>query len=72
MLLSAKLREEADELATASSRRNVREEVADVIYFTLVKAVAAGVDLADVERELDRRALKVKRRPMESKRGYSR
>jgi len=70
-LLSAKLREEADELATASSRRDVTEEAADVIYFTLVKAVAAGVDLADVERELDRRALRVKRRPMESKRGYS-
>lgn len=69
-LLSAKLREEADELAAASSRRDVTEEVADVIYFTLVKAVAAGVDLADVERELDRRALRVKRRPMESKQGY--
>jgi len=71
VLLSAKLREEADELAAASSRRDVTEEIADVIYFTLVKAVAAGVDLADVERELDRRALRVKRRPMESKQGYS-
>jgi len=71
VLLSAKLREEADELAAASSRRDVTEEIADVIYFTLVKAVAAGVDLADVERELDRRALRVKRRPMENKQGYS-
>ena len=70
VLLSAKLREEADELAAASSRRDVTEEIADVIYFTLVKAVAAGVDLADVERELDRRTLRVKRRPMESKQGY--
>jgi len=70
VLLSAKLREEADELAAASSRRDVTEEIADVIYFTLVKAVAAGVDLADVERELDRRALRVKRRPMENKQGY--
>jgi len=70
-LLSAKLREEADELATASSRRDVTEEAADVIYFTLVKAAASGVDVADVERELDRRALRVKRRPMEIKQGYS-
>lgn len=71
-LLAAKLREEADELAMASSHRDVAAEAADVIYFTLVKAAAAGVDLEDVERELDRRALKVKRRPMESKRGYDR
>ena len=69
-LLGAKLREEADELAAASSRGDVAAESADVIYFTLVKAVAAGVGVGDIERELDRRALKVRRRPMESKRGY--
>lgn len=70
-LLGAKLREEADELAAASSRGDVAAEAADVIYFTLVKAVAAGVGVGDIERELDRRALKVRRRPMESKRGYN-
>ncbi|MFV9672085.1 MAG: phosphoribosyl-ATP diphosphatase [Acidimicrobiia bacterium] len=70
-LLGAKLREEADELAVASSRLDVAGEAADVIYFTLVKAVAAGVNLADIERELNGRALTVKRRPMESKQGYN-
>ncbi|MEA2009858.1 MAG: phosphoribosyl-ATP diphosphatase [Actinomycetota bacterium] len=70
-LLGAKLREEADELAAASAHGDVVGEAADVIYFALVKAVAAGVDLADIERELNRRALTVKRRPMESKRKYN-
>ena len=69
-LLGAKIREEADELAAASSHRDVVHETADVIYFALVKAVAMGVALEDIERELDRRALKVERRPMESKRSY--
>lgn len=69
-LLSAKLREEADELAAASSPWDVAAEAADVIYFTLVKAITAGVEIGDIERVLDRRALEVKRRPMESKRGY--
>jgi len=71
-LLGAKLREEADELAAASSPAEVATEAADVIYFTLVKAVAAGVSVWDIERELDQRALKVKRRSMENKRGYER
>ncbi len=70
-LLGAKLHEEANELAVASSRRDVASEAADVIYFTLVKAVAAGIGIADIEQELNRRALRVKRRPMESKQGYN-
>ncbi len=69
-LLAAKLREEADELATATSPEDVAAEAADVFYFTLVKAVAAGVAFEDIEHELDRRALRVKRRAMEPKRGY--
>lgn len=69
-LLAAKLREEADELATATSPEDVVAEAADVLYFTLVKAVAAGVAFEDIEHELDRRALRVKRRAMEPKRGY--
>ena len=70
-LLGAKLREEADELAVASSHLDVASEAADVVYFTLVKAVAARVNVADIEQELNRRALRVKRRPMESKQGYN-
>jgi phosphoribosyl-ATP pyrophosphohydrolase len=69
-LLAAKLREEADELATATSPEDVVAEAADVLYFTLVKAVAAGVAFEDIEHELDRRALRVRRRAMEPKRGY--
>ena len=69
-LLAAKLREEADELATATAPEDVVAEAADVLYFTLVKAVAAGVAFEDIEHELDRRALRVKRRAMEPKRGY--
>ena len=67
-LLGAKLREEADELATATSRENVIAEAADVLYFTLVKAAASGVGVTDIECELDRRALRVKRRPMQANR----
>ena len=61
-LLAAKLREEADELAAARGRDEVTWEAADVIYFTLTAMARAGVSLADVESELERRALQVTRR----------
>ena len=61
-LLGAKLREEADELARARTRDEVIWEAADVLYFTLARLAAEGVDLAEVEAHLDRRALKVTRR----------
>ena len=38
------------------------EEAADLVYFLTVALERAGASMADVERELDRRALKVKRR----------
>ncbi len=68
-LLTAKLREEAEELSQAMSAAEVRHEAADVIYFTLVKAAAAGVDLADIAGELDARARRVTRRPGNAKGG---
>ena len=43
------------------------KEVADVIYFALVAMVRAGVDLADVEAVLDRRELRISRRPGDAK-----
>jgi phosphoribosyl-ATP pyrophosphohydrolase len=61
-LLGAKLREEADELARAVTREEVVWEAADLLYFAMVKLAAAGVELAEVERHLDRRALKLTRR----------
>ena len=68
-LLSAKLREEADELARAGSPDEVRWEAADVLYFTLVALARSGVALEDVERELELRSRKVTRRPGDAKPG---
>ena len=61
-LLAAKLVEEAHELAEAATDDEVVWEAADVIYFTLVKLAGAGSRLEQVARELDRRALQVRRR----------
>lgn len=66
-LLRNKLVEEAQELAEAESIPDVAGEAADVMYFAMVRCVAAGCKLSDVERMLDKRALKVKRRPGNSK-----
>ena len=68
-LLRAKLVEEAGELADATSPREVREEAADLLYFTLVRLRRAGVPLAAVCEALDRRALAVTRRGGEARRG---
>ncbi len=61
-LLAAKLTEEAGELVAAHEREHVVHEAADVLFFTLARLAAEGIDLAEVERHLDRRALKVTRR----------
>ena len=66
-LLRAKLVEEANELAAADTPEEVVHEAADLLYFTLVAVARSGVALADVEAELDRRALKVTRRGGEAK-----
>lgn len=66
-LLRAKLLEEAGELADAENPDAVAWEAADLIYFALVAAARAGVPLADIEAELDRRARKVTRRPGDAK-----
>jgi phosphoribosyl-ATP pyrophosphohydrolase len=64
--LAAKIREEADELIAAASPAEVVWEAADLMYFTLVRLCAAGVGLDRVERELDRRADRIRRgRPKE-------
>jgi len=61
-LLAAKLAEEAGELAEATAPADVAWEAADVLYFTLTTLAARGVPLEAATRELDRRALTVRRR----------
>jgi len=61
-LLASKLAEEAGELARADGRGEVVHEAADVLFFTLARLAAAGVDLIEVERHLDHRALRLTRR----------
>lgn len=59
--------EEAQELSEAQEPDHVAAEAADVLYFAMVRCVAAGVTLEDVERHLDARALKLARRPGNAK-----
>jgi phosphoribosyl-ATP pyrophosphohydrolase len=66
-LLRLKLVEEAQELAAAETPADVAHEAADVIYFAMVAMARAGVTVADVERVLDARSLKVHRRPGNAK-----
>ncbi|TVQ92561.1 MAG: histidinol dehydrogenase [Deltaproteobacteria bacterium] len=61
-LLAAKLREETEELIEAATKPEITHEAADLIFFALTRAHAAGVDLAAIGAELDRRTLRVRRR----------
>jgi len=67
-LLRDKLVEEAEELSEAKTKQHVAEELADVLYFSMVKAVKFGVSIDDAVAELDKRAKKVTRRKGDSKR----
>jgi phosphoribosyl-AMP cyclohydrolase / phosphoribosyl-ATP pyrophosphohydrolase len=60
--LAAKITEEAAELNAAEGRDEVIWEAADLLYFTLTRLAADGIDLAAVERHLDRRERRVRRR----------
>ncbi|KAE9368290.1 histidine biosynthesis trifunctional-protein [Stipitochalara longipes BDJ] len=66
-LLRAKIMEEAEELCDAKTKDEAAFEAADLIYFALTKAVSAGVSLADIERNLDAKSVKVKRRQGDAK-----
>lgn len=66
-LLRAKIMEEAEELCDAQTQAEIAFEAADLIYFALTKAVGAGVSVADIERNLDAKSLKVKRRQGDAK-----
>ena len=67
VLLAAKLREEAEELAQAESLEDVVRETADVLYMALVTLARGGGTLAEVRAELARRHRAVNRRPMARK-----
>ena len=66
-LLRDKLVEEAQELSEAETKQHVAEELADVLYFAMVKAAKAGVSIDDAVAELDKRSRKVTRRKGDSK-----
>lgn len=66
-LLRAKLLEEAAELAEADTAPDITHETADLLFFALTAMVRGGVSLASVEDLLDRRALRLTRRPGDAK-----
>ncbi|EYE99025.1 histidine biosynthesis protein HIS4 [Aspergillus ruber CBS 135680] len=66
-LAQAKIMEEADELCRANTKEEIAFEAADLLYFALTRCVANGVNLEDVERNLDLKSLKVKRRKGDAK-----
>ncbi|KAL1962543.1 hypothetical protein VTN77DRAFT_9418 [Rasamsonia byssochlamydoides] len=66
-LVEAKIMEEAEELCQASTKEEIASEAADLLYFALTRCVAAGVSLEDIERNLDLKNLKVKRRKGDAK-----
>lgn len=70
-LLRAKILEEAEELCDANTKEEIAWEAADLIYFALTKCVSTGVSLEDVEKNLDRKARKVTRRPGNAKPKFS-
>ncbi|KAK5728723.1 trifunctional histidinol dehydrogenase [Elasticomyces elasticus] len=70
-MLNAKIMEEASELCEANKKAEIAAEAADVLYFALAKATAAGVTLEDIERNLDGKSIKVKRRKGDAKGPYA-
>ncbi|EON69437.1 histidinol dehydrogenase [Coniosporium apollinis CBS 100218] len=70
-MLKAKIMEEANELCEAKTKEDVAFEAADLFYFAMTKCIAAGVTLEDVERNLDAKSVKVKRRKGDAKGPYA-
>ncbi|KIY02311.1 uncharacterized protein Z520_02449 [Fonsecaea multimorphosa CBS 102226] len=69
-LVNAKIKEEADELCAATSKEDIASEAADLLYFALARCIAADVTLEDIEKNLDLKSLKVKRRKGDAKPQY--
>ncbi|OZJ04302.1 hypothetical protein BZG36_02590 [Bifiguratus adelaidae] len=66
-LLTAKIKEEAEEVCEATEKQDIAWEAADLLYFLMTKCVANDVSLADIEANLDKKARKVSRRPGNAK-----
>lgn len=66
-LLTAKILEEAEELAEADTKDEVAWEAADLLYFAMTKVVKEGVSWADVQRNLDAKSYKISRRKGDAK-----
>ncbi|KAG0202222.1 trifunctional histidinol dehydrogenase [Mortierella sp. NVP41] len=66
-LVQSKIMEEAEELCLAKTPEDIAWETADLFYFALVKCVANGVSLRDVEQQLENRSRKITRRPGHAK-----
>lgn len=69
-LLSAKIKEEADELVDAKTKDEIAWECADLFYFALTRCVKNGVSLQDIEKNLDLKGLKITRRKGDAKPQY--
>lgn len=69
-LLKSKILEEAEELCDATTKQEVAFEAADLFYFAMTMCVSKGVSLSAVEAALDKKSLKVSRRPGNSKPKY--
>ena len=69
-LVNAKIKEEADELCSATTKEDIAAEAADLLYFALARCIAADVSLEDIESNLDLKSLKVKRRKGDAKPQY--
>ena len=60
-LLKKKLLVEANELFESSDKESVAAEAADLMYFLMTRCVATGVSIRDIEKNIDRRTMKINR-----------
>ena len=61
-LLQSKIIEEAIEFVEAEEQDHIVKEACDLLYFTFVKCIKNNISLYDIEQELDKRMLKIRKR----------
>ncbi|AAS54075.2 AFR703Wp [Eremothecium gossypii ATCC 10895] len=69
-LLNSKIKEEADEVIEAITPAELQWEVADLLYFLMVKMRSNNVTLKEVEANLNMKHMKITRRPGNAKPKY--